>query len=202
MIKIYHAKRARSARVIWLLEELGVPYELSVLDFKPEVLKSPEHLARHPLGQLPVVEVDGVRFFESGAHVQYFLERYGQGRLEPAVGTPERALYLQWFHYGEASLATHVSHIVRQRFGRPPEQQVPAALAEYRASLLAAVEVVERALDGKPYICGTEFSAADIMVSYGLIMSRIIRELPEQFTNVAAYLERLKQRPSYAKAWA
>lgn len=202
MIKIYHAKRARSARVIWLLEELGVPYELTVLEFKPEVLKSPEHLARHPLGQLPVIEVDGVRFFESGAHVQFLLERHGQGRLEPAHDTPARAEYLQWFHFGEASLATHVSSIVRQRFGRPAEQQVPAALEEYRRSFAAAAEVVEHALAGRPYICGDQFSAADIMVSYGLIMSRIIRELPERMTNIAAYLERLKERPSYAKAWS
>ena len=202
MIKIYHAKRARSARVIWLLEELGVPYELSVMEFKPEVLKSPEHLARHPLGQLPVVEVDGVRFFESGAHVQYLLERHGEGRLQPPLATPERALYLQWFHFGEASLAVHVSSIVRQRFGRPPEQMVPAALEEYRASLMAAAAVVDNALEGKPYICGAQFSAADIMLSYGLIMARIIRELPtDRFQNISAYLERLKQRPSYAKAW-
>jgi glutathione S-transferase len=202
MIEIYHAKRARSARVIWLLEELGVPYALRVLEFKPEVLKSPEHLARHPLGQLPVIEVDGVRFFESGAHVQFLLERYGQGRLEPAPGTPARAEYLQWFHFGEASLAVHVSSIVRQRFNRPAEQQVPAALEEYRHSFVAAAEVVEQALADRQYICGDEFSAADIMVSYGLTMSRIIRELPERLTHIAAYLERLKQRPSYAKAWS
>jgi glutathione S-transferase len=201
MIKIYHAKRARSARVIWLLEELGVPYELSVMDFKPEALRSPEHLARHPLGQLPVVELDGVRFFESGAHVQLLLERFGQGRLEPALGSPERALYLQWFHYGEASLAVHVSQIVRQRFGRPPEQLVQAALDESRRSFVAAAEVVERELRDKPFIGGDNFSAADIMVSYGLIMARITRELPDTFTNIAAYLERLKQRPSYTKAW-
>ena len=202
MIKIYHAKRARSARVIWLLEELGVPYELSVLEFKAEVLKSPEHLARHPLGQLPVVEVDGVRFIESGAHVQFLLEQHGQGRLEPQPGGAARALYLQWFHFGEASLAVHVSGIVRQRFGRPPEELVPAALEESRRSLSAAAEVVERALEGKRFICGEEFSAADIMVSYGLIMARIVRELPERFSNIAAYLERLKERPSYAKAWS
>ena len=202
MITIYHAKRARSARVMWLLEELGVPYQLAVMEFKPEVLKSPEHLARHPLGQLPVLEVDGVRFFESGAHVQFLLERYGQGRLEPKPGSPGRAEYLQWFHFGEASLAVHVSNIVRQRFGRPPEEQVPAVLEEYRRYFLAAAEVVERALDGRSYICGQDFSAADIMLSYGLIMARIVRELPERFTGIAAYLERLKQRPSYAKAWS
>ena len=87
------------------------------MEFKPELLRAPEHLARHPLGLLPVVQTDGVTFFESGAIVEYLLEKYGQGRLAPPPGTPERALYLQWFHYGEASLATHVSTIVRQRFG-------------------------------------------------------------------------------------
>ena len=202
MIKIYHAKRARSARVIWLLEELSVPYELSVMDFKPEVLQSPEHLARHPLGQLPVVEVDGVRFFESGAQLQFLLERFGQGRLEPALGSAERALYLQWFHYGESSLAAHVSQIVRQRFGRPAAEQVPAALEEYRRCFLNAAKVVERELQNKAYICGADFTAADIMLSYGLIMARITRELPESFTNIAAYLDRLKQRPSYTIAWS
>jgi len=202
MIKIYHAKRARSARLIWLLEELGVPYELAHVEFKPEVLKSPEHLERHPLGQLPVMEVDGVRFFESGAQLQYLLERYGQGRLEPQPATPARALYLQWFHFGEASLAVHVSNIVRQRFGRPPEQLVQGALDEARLQLTAAVQVVERALAGTPYVAGQEFSAADIMLGYGLIMARIIRELPDGLVHVPAYLERLKERPSYAVAWA
>jgi glutathione S-transferase len=202
MIKIYHAKRTRGARVIWLLEELSVPYELSLMDFKPETLKCPEHLARHPLGQLPVVEVDGVQFFESGAHVQFLLERFGQGRLEPGINSEGRAEYLQWFHYGESSLAVHLSQVVHQRFNTPPEQQVPAALEAYRRSFVKAAEVVEHALQDKPYICGADFTAADIMISYGLIMSRITRELPSNFTNIAAYLERLKERPSYAKAWA
>jgi glutathione S-transferase len=202
MIKIYHSKRARSARLIWLLEELGVPYELETLEFKPEVLKSPEHMARHPLGQLPVVETDGVRFFESGAQLQYLLERYGQGRLEPKPGTPERALYLQWFHFGEASLAVHVSSIVRQRFGRPAAELVQGAVDEARLCVAAAARVVERGLEGRQYIAGADFSAADIMVSYGLIMARITRELPDDLPNIAAYLERLKARPSYARAWA
>lgn len=201
MINIYHAKRARSARVIWLLEELGVPYELQLVEFKPEVLKSPEHMAIHPLGQLPVVETDGVRFIESGAHVQYLLEKYGQGRLEPKVGTKERALYLQWFHFGEASLASQVSEIVRQRFGRPPEEQVPEILSQARERLRAAAGVVDRALAVQPYAAGSEFSAADIMLSYGLVMAKITRELPDDFSHVAAYLDRLKERPAYERAW-
>jgi glutathione S-transferase len=201
MIKIYHAKRARSARLIWLLEELNVPYELALLDFKPEALRSSEHMARHPLGQLPVMEVDGVRFFESGAHLQFLLERFGQGRLEPALESPERPLYLQWFHFGEASLAVHISQIVRQRFGRPAEELNQGALEESRRNFIAAARVVEQELQDKPFICGTELTAADFMIAYGLIMSRIVRELPDELSNIAAYLERLKQRPSYAKAW-
>lgn len=202
MIKIYHAKRTRSARVIWLLEELAVPYQLEVMDFTPEALKHPSHLERHPLGKLPVVETDGVRFFESGAHVQYLLERYGQGRLEPQPGSAERAHYLQWFHFGEASLAAPLSRIVDQRFNRPKEQLIPEALEEARTAFGAAAQVVERVLSEHPYICGEAFSAADIMVSYGLIMARITRELPESCTHIADYLARLKARPAYAIAWS
>jgi glutathione S-transferase len=201
-IKIYHARRARSARVIWLLEDLGVPYELETLEFKPEVLNSPEYLQVHPLGQLPAIRDGEITLYESGAIVQYLLEKYGAGRLEPAIGTPERASYLQWFHFGEASLASHVSEIVRQRFGQAPGPHTEAILTLARTRLSAALRVVERALDGRDYICGDAFSAADIMLVYGIVMARITRELPDEFPRIAAYFDRLKQRPAYAPAWA
>jgi glutathione S-transferase len=201
-IKIYHSRRARSARVIWLLEELGVPYELETLEFKPEVLKSPAYLQVHPLGQLPAIRDGEIGMFESGAILQYLLEKYGAGRLEPALGTPERASYLQWFHFGEAGLASHVSEIVHQRFHVPPSAATEPILALARKRLHAALTVVDGALAGREYISGDAFSAADIMVSYGIVMARIVRELPEQFSHVAAYFERLKQRPAYARAWA
>lgn len=205
MIKIYHARRARSARVIWLLEELGVPYELETIEFTAEVLQSPTYLKLHPLGRIPVVQDGPVTLFESGAILEYLLEKYGEGRLAPAPATPERAEYLQWFHFGEASLATHVSEIVRQRFGRPSEAPAPtndAILALGRERLARALAVVDRTLNGRAYICGPSFTAADIMVSYGITMARIVRELPAELEAVAAYLERLKQRPAYARAWA
>jgi glutathione S-transferase len=201
MITIYHSRRARSARLIWLLEELAVPYELALLDFKPEVLHGAEHLARHPLGQVPVLREGDLTMFESGAIVQYLLEQHGQGRLEPAQGSALRPSYLQWFHFGEASLAAHVSSIVRQRFGRPADQLNEGALDEARQRFSESIAVIDRQLEGRRFICGDEFSAADIMVSYGIIMSRIIRELPSQFGQVGSYLERLKERPAYAPAW-
>jgi glutathione S-transferase len=202
MITIFHAKRARSARVIWLLEELGVPYQLEPVEFSPAALRSPEHLRRHPLGQLPVARVGEVSLFESGAIVQYLLELHGQGRLEPAIGTPERARYLQWFHFGEASLAAFVSPIARQRFRTPEAEQQLELIREGRQRLAAALAVVDDTLAQQPFMCGQEFSAADIMISYGIIMARIIKELPPQFIHLPGYLSRLKERPAYARAWA
>jgi glutathione S-transferase len=201
MITIYHARRARSARIIWLLEELAVPYELEPIEFKMEVLRSPEYLQLHPLGLVPVVRLDGQLMIESGAILEFLLEKYGQGRLAPAPAAAERMQYLQWFHYGEASLAAHVSQITRMRFG-PEEKRDDGVLANARENLAESLPVIERALAGREHICGAEFSAADIMVSYGLVMARILRELPADLPNIAAYLERLKQRPAYARAWA
>ena len=202
MIKIYHARRARSARVIWLLEELGLPYGLESIEFKPETLKSPEYLKIHPLGQIPVIKDDGLTMFESGAIVEYLLERYGQGRLAPLPGTPERAEYLQWFHYGEASLARYVSDIVRQRFRQAEGPESGAMLTGSRARFVATLAVVDRALSGREFICGPAFTAADIMIAYGIVIGKIIREVPADMGNVSAYIERLKQRPAYERAWA
>jgi glutathione S-transferase len=202
MIKVHHAKRARSARVIWLLEELGEPYERVIFDFKPENLRSPEYLKLHPLGEVPVVEDGDVTIFESGAILQYLLEKYGKGRLEPRVGTPERALYLQWFHFGEASLAQLVSTIVRHRFNKPEAERIPVIVTEARERLRPVMAVVERALEGREFIVGSDFTAADIMIAYGLVMARITKELPADLPNIAGYLDRLKERPSYGRAWA
>jgi glutathione S-transferase len=200
MIKVYHSKRARSARVIWLLEELAVPYELAPIEFSPAALKSPEYLKLHPLGLVPVVQDGEHTIFESGAILEYLLESYGEGRLAPAAKSPGRALYLQWFHYGEATLARCMSDIVRQRFR---ETDTPEFMIERsRVRFAAAVAVVDRALADKPYICGESFSAADIMIAYGLVVARIIRELPAEFANVTAYMARLKERPCYEHAWS
>ena len=202
MLRIHHARRARSARVIWLCEELGLPYELATFEFKPENLKRPEYLRLHPLGQVPVVEDGGVVLFESGAILEWLLEKYGAGRLQPATGAPERARYLQWFHFGEAGLARHIGEIVRNRFTRPEAERNAAVVEESRGRFREALGVVERELAGKQYVLGGDFSAADIMIGYGIVMARIVGELPEGFPEARAYLERLKARPAYARAWA
>lgn len=202
MITVHHSRRARSVRVIWLLEELGIPYQVQPLEFSYDARHTPAYLAMHPLGQVPVIQDGELTLFESGAIVEYILERYGEGRLAPAIGSPARPKYLQWFHYGEASLARCISDIVRNRFGEPEAERVPAALGPIRRRTHDALAVVERALQGREYILGTEFSAADIMVSYGITMLKVIGEFPNDVPEAAGYLGRLKQRPGYQRAWA
>jgi glutathione S-transferase len=202
MLKIHHARRARSARVIWLCEELSIPYELATFEFKREILQSPEYKALHPLGQVPVVQDGDITLFESGAIVEYLLEKHGEGRLSPAVGSPERALYLQWFHYGEASVARHLSDIVRHRFALPEAQRNAVFLEEARGRFRETLAVVDQSLTGRTFMLGDAFSAADIMVAYGIVMAKITKELPAELENVARYLGQLAERPAYAKAWA
>ena len=188
--------------MVWLLEELGVPYETKPLEFSEASLRSPEYMALHPLGQVPVVYIDGRRMIESGAIVEYLLEQHGQGRLAPAPGTPQRAEYLQWFHYGEATLARYVSDFVRNRFGQPESERVPEVLPAARRRFREALTVVDGVLAQRDYMLGADFTAADIMVSYGITMSKIIGELPDDLAHLKGYLDRLKQRPGYQKAWA
>ena len=203
MLRIHHARRARSVRIIWTLEELGVHYEVVPVEFNRETLQSAAYKKLHPLGLVPVVEDGGRVMFESGAIVEYVLEEHDpEGRLAPPPRTALRPTYLQWFHFGETEVARHVSEIVRNRFGKPPEERLEVIVAEARGRLRASLEVIESELAGRPFIVGEDFTAADIMVSYGITMARIIGELPKDLTNVGAYLERLKGRPAYTRAWA
>src|SRR5258706_13937497 len=113
MIVVHHAPKARSVRVVWLLEELGVPYEVRNVALARETPRSAEHLRVHPLGKVPAIEDGGLTMFESGAIVEYLLERHGAGRLAPAPGTPERGMYLQWLHFGEATCLPPLSDFVQ-----------------------------------------------------------------------------------------
>lgn len=202
MITVYHSPRSRSMRVVWLLEELGVPYALERIEFKPSVLRGAEHLARHPLGQLPVIEDDGEPIFESGAILQHIMETHGDGGLLPAPATLQRARCWQWFHFGEATLAKHVGEIVRNTYSKPEAKRIPAAAEDARARYRAAVSVLERALEGKRFVLGDAFSAADIMLGYPLMLGRLIHELPAEYAVALSYLKRLRERPAYQRSIA
>ena len=112
MLKLHFAPNSRAGRIVWLLEELGLPYEINKMAFHPKDLKSDEHRARHPLGRVPVLEDDEVSIFESGAIVEYVFERHQNGGLKPPADSPLFPAYLQWFHYCEGMVMPPVNTIV------------------------------------------------------------------------------------------
>jgi glutathione S-transferase len=197
MIKLYHAPRTRSVRVRWLLEELGVPYELVPVTFKPPAKTFSQDT---PFGKLPAIVDGDVTIGESGAIVEYILERYGNGRLAPAIGSPLRGEFLQWVHYAEATAFPPLGIIVWHTLFKGDADQIPGVVADARERAAATLDVVERALTGKTYLLGTDFSAADVMMGFTLAVARILGVLDERFPNLAAYLSRMETRPAFQRA--
>jgi glutathione S-transferase len=189
-------------RVIWLLEELGVSYELVDKPFAS--LGGADHRKVHPLGQVPAIEDDGLVLYESGAILQHLLERHGEHGLLPPLGSPERGRAWQWFHFGEATLARHISEVVRNRRNKPEAARIEAVVVESRGRFRECLSVLERELsDARPYMVGESFGVADIMLGYPLILARMLKELPDDdYTNVVAYTRRLRERPACKKATA
>ena len=195
MIVLYHAPRTRSVRIHWLLEELGTPYRLEVVDFVSPA--SGPFAQRTPFGKFPAIEDGDVKMFESGAIVEYIIDRHGKGRLAPPPGTSARAAYLQWIHFAEATAFLPITNIGWHTMFRQDADQLPGAMADYRGWALAALDVVERALAGKDYLLGGELSGADIMMGYTVICAKWLGLVDERHPNVTGYLARLEERPAF-----
>lgn len=199
MLKLHFAPNSRAGRIVWLLEELGLPYALNRMDFHPRDLKSDAHRARHPLGRVPVLEDGDVSIFESGAIIEYVLERHKNGGLKPAVDAPEYPDYLQWFHYCEGMVMPPINIIVVNTLLLPPDRQDQNALAQAKRLLAKALAPVNDALAGKDYLIGN-FSAADIMLGHACFMSNRIGSVSDEMTHLKAYVSRIEQRPAFQKA--
>ena len=207
MITIYHVPRTRSARVIWLCEELGLPYEVVPVDFRPEYLKSAAWRLLNPIGKVPALtdlDAEGKPFtmIESGAMIHYILERYGEGRLQPPPGTPESALFLQWSWFAEASLARPLGDMVHHRILKPEPERIPAVVEDGRERAEICLDAVEAALEGRDCLLGDELTAADIMMGYSLALAQRLGVLDERYPNVVAYMGRLEARPGFQIAFA
>jgi glutathione S-transferase len=201
MLTVFHASKARSVRVLWLLEELGVPHEVRTLTFGPDSLKGAEYLGINPLGRVPAIRDGDVTMVESGAIVEYLLECHGNGRLAPGAGTPERPAYLQWFHFGEATMLPPLSDLVQHSFLRPEAERIAAMVPDAQRRAGEVLGVLERHLAGRAYVAG-EFSAADIMVGYACAVAKLIGLLGGGYPAAHAYLDRLEARPAFQKAFA
>jgi glutathione S-transferase len=202
MIRLHHAPMTRSVRVRWLLLELGLEHELVTLDFLGGDLRKPAFLAKSPLGKVPVLEDGDVCMFESGAIVEYLLEKYGKGRLAPPPGTPARAEFLQWVHWSEATAMPSLSTYFQNTLVKPEAERVPQVVPEALAKLTEWLGMLDRHLSSRKYMLGGEFSAADIMMGYTIGGARFAGQVDGRFPNVAAYAARLEERPAYRTAFA
>jgi len=191
MITLYNLENSRSQRIAWLLEELEIPYEVQEFKRDPVTRLAPKALRDiHPLGKSPLISDNGVVVAESGAIVEYILARYGNGRLQPEVGSPEYAQYLQWIHYAEGSA---MSAFVLKYFVEGK------AVAFCQSQFDLHSNYIENYLNGKKWFLGDEFTAADIMMSFSLQFALLFVE-KDQFPNIRRFVSQVEKHPSYRKA--
>ena len=201
MLTLHYAPNSRAGRILWLLEELGLEYQLNRMDFHPKDLKSDEHRARHPLGRIPVLDDGDDRIWESGAIVQYILARHTDGALAPAVDAAEFGAYLQWFHYCEGMVMPSMNTIVVHTLLLPADRRDATVLAQAQRMLTRSLAPIEEALEGREYLVG-DFTAADIMLGHAMFMSSSLGCFTDEMTNLATYVKRIQNRPAFQKMLA
>ena len=199
MLKVHFAPNSRAGRIIWLLEELELPYEVNKMDFHPKDLKSDEHRSRHPLGRIPVLDDGDVRIYESGAIVEYVLERHKNGNLKPDVSSNTYPNYLQWFHYCEGMVMPPINTIVVQTILLPEDRRDETVLNQAKKLLSKSLEPVNKELEGREYLIG-DFSAADIMLGHACFMSNRLGCVSDEMLNMKSYVDNINKRPAFQTA--
>ncbi len=212
MITVHHLNNSRSQRVLWLLEELGADYGIVRYERDPKTMLAPGSLkAVHPLGKSPVITEDGLTVAESGAIIEYLVERHGKGRLVPPSGTPERLRYTYWLHFAEGSAMSPL--LLALIFGRLPRQPMPFLVRPIVRTLSDKVmktlvtpqlrtqqRFMESELAKSAWFAGEEFTAADIQMSFVVEASATRGGLGADHPKLTAWLERIHARPAYRRA--
>jgi glutathione S-transferase len=212
MITVHHLNNSRSQRVLWLLEELGVDYEIRRYQRDPKTMLAPETLrAVHPLGKSPIITDGSLTLAESGAIIEYLVDRYGGGRLAPPAGTPERLRYTYWLHYAEGSAMPVL--LLKLVFDRIEKASMPffakpvarAIVGRARSSFIEPqlalhLSYLEGELGKHRWFAGNEFTAADIQMSFPVEAAAARHALDSNKPKVVAFLDRIHARPAYQRA--
>lgn len=199
MLTVHHLGVSQSERIVWLCEELGVPYQLKVYDRDPASRLAPaEYKALHPIGTAPIITDGDVTLPESGAIIEYIIGRYGDGRLSIGPDAPNFADYLFWLHFANATMMSRHMMLL----GLPQDADGPIA-AWVRERAKATWDLVEQRLGEAPYFAGDEFTAADIIMLFPLTTMRAFTPVSlDAYPNIRAYLARIGARPAYQRAMA
>jgi glutathione S-transferase len=213
MIVVHHLNNSRSQRILWLLEELGLEYELKLYYRDPKTMLAPQELKNvHPLGKSPVVTDGAETVAESGAIIEYLLEKYGSGRLKPAAGTVEARRFTYFLHYAEGS--TMPPLLLSLIFGKISGKSTPALIRPIARAIADKVkksflteqlrlhfDFCENELSARPWFAGQEFTAADIQMSYPIEAAKT-RVGFETKPHLQSFLDRIHARPAYQRALA
>jgi glutathione S-transferase len=200
MITLFHCVSARSFRPLWMLEEIGLPYELKMLPFPPRV-HARSYLDVNPLGTVPALFLDDAgRMTESAAICQYLAARHSPGVLDVAPHEADFGGYLNYLHFGEATLTFPQTLILRYAHFEPPERRQQQVADDYTKWFLARLRTLEPLLAERAFLCAKRFTAADISVGYALMLAEHL-QLSERFPpSIAAYWKRLREREAFQRA--
>ena len=199
MLKLYHSRQSRSVRPRWLLEELGVPYELVTLDMQKGEHKTPAYMKVHPHGAVPALVDGDLQLFESAAICAYLADKFPEKRLAPPPGTAARGLYYQWLVYAIATLEPPVIDVFMQTVMLPEAERKPAVVEAARKKFADVASVLEQALGTRPFLLGDQFTAADVMIGSTLGWAQMLGLLEGRKT-LQQYVQRLSERPALQKA--
>lgn len=212
MIVVHHLNNSRSQRILWLLEELGLAYEIKKYERDPKTMLAPPELKKvHPLGKSPVITDDDNVVAESGAIVEYLVERYGQGKLVPPAGTPDKLRYNHILHFAEGTAMPPL--LMKLVFDRIETQKMPFFVKPIAKGIAAKVKqmmilpnlqnnlnFLEAELNKSTWFAGEEFTAADVQISFVLEASAARAGLDARYPKLTTFLARIHARPAYQRA--
>lgn len=212
MIVVHHLNNSRSQRILWLLEELGLDYEIMKYQRDPKTMLAPAELkAVHPLGKSPVITDDDIVVAESGAIVEYLVERYGHGKLAPPAGTPDKLRYTYMLHFAEGTAMPPL--LMKLVFDRIETERMPFFVKPVAKAISSKVKqlfimpnlrnnlaFLEAELNKSAWFAGDEFTAADVQISFVLEAAASRAGLDARYPNLMAWLARIHARPAYQRA--
>lgn len=201
MITLHDCARSRGLRVVWMLEELGLPYTLKMMPFPP-VVHDPSFLDINPVGTVPTLFDGSMRMTESAAICEYLAAKYGPTSLAVTPQEPGFGAYLNFLHAGEGTLTFPLAVILRYTVLEPAERRVAQVAEDYKQQFFVRLRLVECALQDSPYVAADRFTAADISVGYALLLANMLGYGAELSAIVRQYWERLQQREAFQRAVA
>ena len=200
MLTVHHLGKSQSERIVWLCEELEIPYELKRYTRDAvTMLAPPEYKALHPIGSAPVIIDGDLVLAESGAIVDYIVHRYAQGRLALKPDDPAYARYLYWLHFAEGSLMSLM--LIELVLSRVPEAAASPVTGRVRDRMKQMLSYVDAEIADGPWFAGAEFTAADVMMTFPFTTMRLFLDYElAPYANIAAYVKRVEARPTYRRA--